>query len=305
MARKDADKRMSLKDAIQEYVKDGCSIAFSGMGGNQCVAQTYEIIRQGKKHLTLIGDSPCEPGDMLVGAGLVDRMEFAYCSYALAGVGANFRRAVEKYIPQQVELVEYSNYTIGMRFLAGSMNIPFIPTKSLLGSDLPKYNPNIKTMVDPYTNETVALVPAANPDVVIVHVNRADKRGNGQILGYAANADAIARAGKHVILTCEKIVDTEEIEKYPVLTMVPEYCVDAVVEVPYACHPWNMTYDYAYDLPFHCEQMAQFKTREGFEEWLKEWCYGVADHDEYLDKVGRKRLWELTRLERKFMKNPF
>jgi len=305
MARKDSDKRTSLKQAISEYVQDGCSISFSGMAGSQCVAHTYEIIRQGKRGLTLIGDSPCEPGDMLVGAGLVDHLELAYCGYAVAGSGNNFRRAIEEGIPKSVVLDDYSNFTIGMRYLAGAMNIPFIPTNSLLGSDLPKYNSQIKTMDDPYTGKKVALVPAANPDVAIIHVNRADKKGNGQIFGYLANADNLARAAKHTILTCEELVDTAEITKYPVLTAIPEYCVDAVVELPYASHPWNMPYAYIYDLPFHTEQLAKYATKEGFEEWLAEWCYGVQDHEEYLDKVGRKRLWELSKMERKYMKMPY
>lgn len=305
MAKKDQDKRTSLKAAIHEYVKDGCSVSFSGMAGSQCVAHSYEIIRQGIKGLTLMGDSPCEPGDMLVGAGLVDRLEIAYCAYAVAGMGNNFRRAIEDGIPQKVVLEDYSNFTMGMRFLAGAMNIPFMPTKSLLGSDLLKYNEQIKTMVDPYTGQKVALVPAANPDVAIVHVNRADRRGNGQIFGYLANADNMARAAKYTILTCEELVETEEITKYPVLTAIPEYCVDAVVELPYASHPWNMPYSYLYDLPFHTDQLAKFATREGFEQWLEEWCYGVKDHEEYLDKVGRKRLWELSKLERKYMKLPY
>lgn len=298
--RKSSDKRMTLSEAISNFVKDGCSISFSGMGGAQCVAQTYEIIRQGKKDLTIIGDSPCECGDMLVGAGLVKRMEIAWCSYAVAGLGYNFRRAIENGIPHPIELEEYSNYTIGLRFLAGALNIPYIPTKSLLGSDLPVYNKNIKEASDPYTGEKVALVPAAYPDVAIVHVSRADKRGNGQCFGFSSNAENIARAAKATILTCEELVSTDEIRDNNNLTIIPEYCVDCVVELPYACHPWNMPYAYAYDIPFHTVQLAQFRTEEGFKKWLDDWCYGVKDHEEYLEKVGEKRLRKLTSIERKF-----
>ncbi|MFZ7104566.1 MAG: CoA transferase subunit A [Peptococcaceae bacterium] len=297
-----ADKRTSLREGINRFVQDGCSLSFSGMGGAQCVAHTYEVIRQGKKDLTLIGDSPCECGDLLVGAGLIKKMEIAWCSYAVAGLGYNFRRAVENENPHSIILEEYSNYTIGLRFLAGALNVPYIPTKSLLGSDLLKYNQNILVEDDPYTGEKVALVPAAKPDVAIVHVSRADKRGNGQVFGFSSNAENIARAAKYTILTCEELVSTDEIRRNPNFTIIPEYCVDAVIELPYACHPWNMPYAYAYDMPFHSEQLARFKTKEGFAEWLQDWCFALEDHKDYLEKVGFKRLDDLRRIERRFVK---
>lgn len=298
--KKKTDKRMSLKEAIAAFVKDGDTIAFGGMGGIQCVAHAYEIIRQGKRDLTLIGDSPCEAGDLLVGAGVLKRMEIAWCSYAVAGLANNFRRAVENGIPRSIEVEDYSNFTIGLRFLAGAMNVPFLPTKSLLGSDLPKYNTRIKTMDDPYTGETVALVPAARPDVAIVHVSRSDKRGNSQMFGFSSNAENLVRAAKKVIITCEEIVSTDEVRRHPNLTIAPEYTVDAVVEVPFACHPWNMPYYYAYDIPFHMKQLAAFRTREGFEKWMDEWCFGVDSWEGYLAKVGWNRLEKLRRVERRF-----
>ena len=302
--RKDADKRMSLEEAVG-HLKDGDSLSFSGMGGAQCVAQTYEVVRQGKKHLTLIGDSPCECGDILAGTGQVDKMEIAWCSYALAGLGQNFRRAVEQEIPHRVVLEEYSNYTMGLRFLAGALNVPYMPTKSLLGSDLVQYNSNIKVEKDPYTGELIALVPAALPDVAIVHVSQADKRGNGQIFGYSANAENIARAANYTIVTCEELVSTEEICRHPELTIIPEYTVDAVVELPYACHPWNFPYCYAYDLPFHTTQIAAMKTRESFKKWMDEWCLGVKSHQEYLEKVGYQRLEKLRTVERRFCRRSY
>ncbi len=299
--RQSSDKRMSLKEAIS-HLKDGNSLAFSGMGGAQCVAQTYEIARQGQKHLTIIGDSPCECGDLLVGTGQIDRMEIAWCAYALAGLGYNFRRAVEQEIPHKIELEEYSNYTIGLRFLAGAINVPYLPSKSFLGSDLAKYNKSVKIEHDPFTNELVSLVPAARPDVAIVHVSKADKRGNAQIFGFSSNAENIARAAKYTIVTTEEIVETSEICRNSNLTIIPEYAVDAVVELPYACHPWNFPYAYAYDLPFHSQFIATIRKREGFEQWMQEWCYGVDDHEGYLKKVGYDRLDTLRRVERRFCK---
>ena len=303
--KKKTDKRMTLAEAIDTFVQDGHAISFSGMGGAQCVAHAYEIIRQGKKNLTLIGDSPCEAGDLLVGAGVLKRMEIAWCSYAVAGLAYNFRRAIEEDVPHPVELEEYSNFSAGLRFLAGAMNVPFLPTKSLLGCDLPRYNSRIKTMEDPYSGEIVALVPAAKPDVALVHVSRADKRGNSQMLGFSSNAENLVRAANHVIVTCEEIVSTGEIRRHPNLTIAPEYTVDAVVELPFACHPWNMPYAYAYDLPFHMQQLADFRTRDGFTKWLDDWCFGIESHEQYLEKVGWGRIEKLRQIERKFTRSGF
>lgn len=303
--KKQSDKRTTLAEAIRTYVSDGFTIAFSGMGGAQCVAHTYEIIRQEKKNLTLIGDSPCESGDMLIGAGCVRKAEIAWCSYAVAGLGYNFRRAVENQVPHAIELEDYSNYTIGLRFLAGAINVPFIPTRSLGGSDLPQYNKTIKEVMDPYTGEELFTVPAARPDIGIIHVSRADKRGNAQMFGFSSNAENVARSAKYTIVTCEELVTTDEIRKYPNLTIVPEYAVDAVVELPYASHPWNMPYAYAYDMPFHSTQLAQFENREGFLNWLEEWCFSLDNHEAYCRKVGWDRLAKLQRLERKFCKLPY
>lgn len=299
-SKKSVDKRMSLKEAISRFVFDGCSIAFSGMGGQQVVAPTYEIIRQGQKDMTLIGDSPCDCADHLLGTGQIKRIEVAWLSFAVAGVSPNYRRAVEKGIPRKIEVREFSNYSMGLRFLAGAMNVPFMSTRSLIGSSIVEYNDMIKVIEDPYKSEKVAVVPAAIPDVAIVHVNRADKLGNAQYLGFSSNAENIARAAKRTIITCEDLISTEEIKKNPTFTTVPQYVVDAVVEVPYCSHPWNMAYAYAYDLPFHMEMMAEIVTVEGFKRWMDKWAFGCKDHEEYCEKVGWSRLRKLSEVEKQF-----
>jgi glutaconate CoA-transferase subunit A len=296
------DKRMSLKEAIASFVPDGALVAVGGMGGMQCVAHTYEIIRQGKKDLTVYGDSPCEPADMLIGAGCVKKVEVGWLGYAVAGIGMNYRRAVEQAIPRTIEVEEYSNYTIGLRLLAGALAIPFMPTLSLTGSDIPVYNKRVMTTKDPYSGEDVTVVPAVMPDVGIVHVHRADIRGNSQILSFSSNGENIARASKHTIITCEEIISTEDVRQTNQYTIIPEYCVDAVVELPFASHPWNMPYCYAYDIPFHMEEMKAYDTREGFLKWLDEWCFAINGHEDYLAKVGWERLNRLKRIERKFCK---
>ncbi len=301
--KKSLDKRTTLKEAISKYVFDGCSIAFSGMGGEQVVAPTYEIVRQGQMNLTLMGDSPCEVGDYLVGTGQINRIEVAWLAFAVAGVSPNYRRAVEEGLPHKIEVREFSNYTMGLRFLAGAMGLPFMVTKSLAGTSVGKYNDMIKVIDDPYEGKKVALVPAARPDVAIVHANRADLLGNTQFIGFSSNAENIARAATRTIVTCEKIVSTDEIKKAPTLTTVPQYVVDAVVELPFCSHPWNMPYAYAYDLPFHMKMMAEIDTADGFKSWIDEWAFGCKDHEEYCEKVGWARLKKLAQIERKFCKS--
>lgn len=303
--RKQADKRMSLTDAVKKFVHEGSSVSFGGMGGTQCVAHAYEIARQRIGNLTLICESPAEPADILIGAGCVKKAEIAWIAYAVAGLAYNYRRSIENSIPNKIELEEYSNYGMSLRFLAGAMGVPFMPTKTFLGSDFPVYNDKIKETTDPYTGEKVCLVPAATPDVALIHCTRADKHGNGQYFGISASAENIARAAKHTILTCEHIVDEDLIRKTPNLTIVPGYTVDAVCEVPFASHPWNMAYDYAYDIPFHSKQMAAFRTREGFLEWMDEYCYGVDNWEGYLRKVGYERLMKLQQVEQRFNPNVY
>ena len=250
-----------------------------------------------------MGDSPCECADYLVGTGQVRRVELAWLAFAVAGVSPNYRRSVESGIPQKIEVCEFSNYTMGLRFLAGAMGLPFMVTKSLMGSSIEKYNPLIKTMDDPYTGQKVALVPAANPDVAVVHVNRADELGNSQYLSFSSNAENIARAAKRTIITCEELISKEEVKKTPTYTIIPQYVVDAVVELPYGCHPWNMPCSYAYDIPFHMEMMAEIESETGFKRWLEKWAFGCKDHEDYCEKVGWGRLNKLSKIEKKFCRS--
>jgi len=290
-------KITTLEKAVNILLHDGDSLTVGGIGVREPMAAVYEIIRQSKRDLTLITDSKMDSGCMLIGAGCIRKLESAYCWIGNVGSGINFRRAVEKGIPVKLEVEEYSNYTASLRFLAGAMDIPFMPTTSLLGSDLPNYNPQIKIISDAYEGKPVALVPAAKPDVAIIHVQRADKLGNGQIWGVTTNDINIARAAKKVILTCEELVPTSQIRKNPNMTAIPHYCVDAVVEVPYGSHPFFVTGHYWCGLPFRGDFMKSNDTHENFEKWLEEWVFGVEDFDRYLDKVGRDRLQKLTEME--------
>ena len=200
------DKRMNLKEAVQTYLHDGDSFTVGGIAAREPMAVAYEIIRQRKKDLNFVTATTTDLANLLIGAGCVGKVEAAYIWIGVIGNGLNFRRAVEKGIPRKIEVEEYSNFGASLRFLAGAMGIPYMPTYSMLGSDIPKYNPRIKITDDPYTGQKVALVPAANPDVAFIHVQRCDQAGNCQIWGVTANDANIARAAKKVVITCEEII---------------------------------------------------------------------------------------------------
>lgn len=298
------DKQTTLAEAIKTHLPSGSSVSFGGLGARDPFAPAYEMIRQGINDLTLMTTSIMDIGNIIIGAGCVSKVEGAYVWIGSVGSGLNYRRAVEKGIPCKVETEEYSNYGASLRFLAASMNVPFLPTKSMIGTDLPTYNDKIKLINDPYTNEPVALVSAASPDVVFIHVQKADTAGNGQIWGILMNDPTLARAAKKVILTCEEIVSNREIRQLSNLTAIPSYCVDAVIEVPFCSHPmWTAGY-YWCDLPFRRNFMLYNKTQEGFDKWLKEWVLDVPNWEAFLDKLGRDRLEKIVRMERDNYKIP-
>lgn len=292
------DKRMSLKEAIKKFVTDGAKITLGGFCGRNAQAAAYEIIRQKKRDLTFIDDSPTDQLDMLTGAGCIKKVEIAWHGASLLSLADNFRRALEKGVPHRIEVEDYSNFAMGLRFLAAAMDVPFMPVRSLLGTDIPKYNKRIVITEDPYEKKPIALVPAAHLDVAIIHVQRADISGNAQIWGGLANDENKARAAKHTIITCEEIIPKEEIIRIPNRTVIPFYCVDAVVEVPFGSHPW-FCYGYYYDdLPFYRDYANYNETRESFLKWLDEWVLSCEDHTEYCNKLGWNRLSELSRMGR-------
>ncbi|HAX98159.1 MAG TPA: CoA transferase subunit A [Candidatus Atribacteria bacterium] len=291
------DKRMTLEDAVNEYVKDGCSIAYGAIAGREPMAVSYEIVRQRKKNLEFITDTTVDAAEILIAGGCLKKVECAYIWIGVVGSGLNYRRAMEEGIPNYLETEEYSNFGCSMRFLAGAMNVPYMPIKSLLGTDIIKHNPKIKTVDDFYGTGPLAFVPAARPDVAFIHVQRADKMGNAQIWGMIGNDDNLSRSAKRVILTCEEIIPTSEIRKIPNMTVIPSYCVKAVVEVPFCCHPLPVSGYYWMDIPFRREIVKASKTREGIVSWIDEWILKTKNFDSYKEKVGADRLARLHEME--------
>ncbi len=290
-------KVLTLEEAVCRYVYDGCSIALGAIVSREPMAVASEIVRQKKKDLTFVNDSSVDPAELLIAAGCIRRVEDAYIWMGGVGPAHNYRRAVQEGIPHYLEIEEYSNYGISLRFMAGAMGVPFLPTKSMLGSDMVAHNPRIKVIPDPYGGKPVALVPASRPDVAFIHAQRADAEGNAQIWGMVGNDDNIARAAKAVVITCEEIVPTSEIRKIPNMTAIPSYCVSAVVKVPFCCHPLSVSGYYWLDQPFRRSFSKASKTREGVVAWIDEWVYDLKNHEEYMNKVGMDRLSKLRQME--------
>ncbi|MFC6873001.1 CoA transferase subunit A [Halobellus marinus] len=294
-ARSRRDKTTDLATAIDEYVADGASVAFGGMGGRDPEAAAREIVRQEKTGLTVLDDARTTLFDIMVGAGCVDRYTGSWVGTSLISQGFNVRRAVEEAVPHHLEMRDLSNFGSSLMFLAGAMDVPFVPTRSMVGTDIPNHNPDVEVVADPLgSGDDLALVPAAQPDVAIIHVQRADPLGNAQIWGNVVNDHLKARAADHVVITCEEVVPTETIRRHPEATRIPCYAVDAVVEVPFGSHPWHCYGYYYADLPFYREYGLKSQEREGFLEWTDEW---VVPHEEYLEKLGADRLATLEEME--------
>lgn len=293
MPKPEGEKVMTMKEAVEKFIHDGDTVWLGGLIHCQPHAAQHEIIRQGKRNLTaiaLVTDLIC-----LVAAGLVKRIISSYTS-------AIQYRSYDESLPKlsedkgaPVELEEYSNFGISMRLLAGSLGVPFIPTRTLLGSDFMKVSPNIKVMECPYTKQRVALVPALNPDVAVIHSQRADPLGNVQRWGVLGVDDVTANASKRVIASVEEVVSADVIRHDPNRTIVPSFKVDCVVEEPWGAHPWNVVGFYDLDPVFFLQYSPPI--REKIETYMEEWVYGVKDRQEYIRKYartfGKDRLEEL------------
>jgi glutaconate CoA-transferase, subunit A len=282
-------KIMTLKDAISTLISDGDSIV---MGA--CLepmipfAAGYEIIRQRKKGLTLIGPISDILFDMLIGAGSVDKIIAAWSGNVSAGLGYNYRRSVEKGIPHKIAVEDHSNFSIGLALLAGAMGVPFLPTKSLLGTDLLRSNRNFKEDISPFGNDKLVYVPALQPDVAILGVQRSDEEGNAHFWGNVGVAQDAALASKKVILLAEEIVPRETIVSDPNRVLVPGFKVTAVVHCPAFCHPSPMPGYYKRDHEFFHDYHRETKTVDGFQSWLEKWVFPFENHEEYIKNLGSR-----------------
>ncbi len=289
--RKLVDKRMSEQEAISRFVYDGCYIGTELYGTVRCpMSVSRELVRQGKKDLRVCGQGVLEL-DLWMAAGLVKKLDITYIGLEVYGTSNALRRAVES--GQIEKCVEWSNASISWRMKATAMGVPFLPARSMLGTDMVRYS-SAKVIEDPFTGLKVCLLPALILDVAIIHVHRADKFGNAQIEGITGFGAEMARACKRLILSAEQIVDTDEIRKFPDRTVIPYYLVDAVVHAPFGSHPGEMAYVYGRDEPIIKEWVESSRTAEGAKAYLDKYVYGVKNHQEYLELLGQERLDKLV-----------
>jgi acyl CoA:acetate/3-ketoacid CoA transferase alpha subunit len=290
-SRKLEDKLMTEQEAISKFVYDGCYIGTELYGTVRCpMSLARELVRQGKKDLRVCGQGVLEL-DLWMAAGLVKKLDITYIGLEVYGTSRALRRAVES--GQITTCVEWSNASISWRMKATAMGVPFLPTRSMLGTDMIKYS-SAKVVEDPFTGLKVCLLPALILDVAIIHVHRADRYGNAQIEGITGFGAEMARAAKRLIISAEEIIPNEEIRKYPDRTIIPYYLVDAVVHAPFGSHPGEMAYIYGRDEPVIKEWVESSQTAEGAKAYLDKYVYGVTNHQEYLKLIGEQRLTQLV-----------
>ncbi|MFZ1953982.1 MAG: CoA-transferase [Desulfobacterales bacterium] len=302
------NKVMDLRTAIRRFVNADAHISIGGFTLNRNpMAAVYEIIRQRITGLHVYAHSNGQGVDELVGAGCVSRLEIAYAgSGRFAPTCIRFRKAVEN---RSLAVEDYSNYQMTLRFMAGSMGVPFLPTRSGLGTsiidkwgfpaELRKTDPKIPNqklvvMENPLDGwgdaDRVVLVPAINPDVTILHVQKTDAQGTVRIEGLAFADVEQAKAARHLIVTCEELVDVDDLRSAPDQNQIPFFCVDAVVPVPWGAFPTACYRYYDYDPVYLNQYRLAAMDDERYRTYLEMFVYGVPDHQTLIERVGPRRI---------------
>ena len=283
---------MSLSEAVQRFVPDDSSVAM-GLSLESLIpfAAGHEIIRQRKRNLCLIGPISDILFDQVIGAGCVRQIKAAWVGNVITGSGYNFRRAYEQ---KRLAVEDHSNLTMTMALRAGAMGVPFMPSKTALGSDLPRSNPGLKTIVCPFTGEPLMAVSAIRPDVCIIAVQRADPFGNAHAWGNLGLGKEACLASEHIILTAERIVAPEVIGSDPNRVLTPGFRVSAVVHEPWGAHPSPMPGFYNRDHQAFVDYQQASRTAEGYNRWKATWIDGVSDRRQYVDRLGSERMQSLA-----------
>ncbi len=296
------DKVMTVTDAVTRFVRDGDYFATGGFGANRIPsAVCHEILRQKKQRLGFSGHTTTHDFQILCAGNLTGRgqtlakVDAAYIvGLEARGLSSHARRVMES---GTVEVAEWSNYTLALRYTAAAMGVPFVPARSLMGTDTLTHCP-AKLITCPFTGEKLVAVPALYPDVAAIHVHEADRYGNCRFTGTSVADFDLARAAKRVIITCERLVPHEEMRRDPHRTQIPFLCVDAVCEVPYGSYPGNMPGEYFSDEDHLKLWMEAEKDQAAFQQFLEDHIFGVRDFTEYLDMCGGvRRLQELRHRE--------
>ncbi len=285
--RRPQPKLLSSKEAVSSLVSDGDYIVYdfsSLTRGPQALVR--EVIRQRKKDLWIGAEFTLHESALLVGAGCASRIDVGFLGY-----GNYIGQAV---CDGRVKVYEWTNGGLALRMLAGARGVPFLPTRDLLGTDNLSVSA-ARVIADPFTGDPVCLVPALNPDVAFIHVHQADVYGDARIFGTNLFALEAAMASHRVIVSAEEIVEPDEFRKDPMRTTIPYFLVDAVVHAPFGAYPGSMPARYEIDLA-HVDRLNAIRTEDQMRSYLDEFIFGVADHEEFLDrKVGAARMKELRR----------
>ncbi len=284
------NKLCSLSEAIAQNVHDGDCVYLAGFTHLIPFAAGHEIIRQGRKDLILARATPDLVYDQMVAAGCAKKVIFSYMGNPGVGSLKVLRRLVET---GQIEWEEYSHFGMITRLQAGAAGLPFLPMNQTAAPDLERANPLYQRVTDPYSGREVIVVPPLHPDVAVVHVQRADARGNAQIWGIIGEQKEAAFAAQRVVLTAEEIVDEAVIRADPNRTLIPEFIVDAVVHVPYCAHPSYTQGYYDRDNELYLQWDEISETNEAVKAYLQEWVYDLPDRAAYLDKLGAETLARL------------
>jgi glutaconate CoA-transferase, subunit A len=274
-----------MREAVSEHVRDGDTVVIEGFTHLICFAAGHEIIRQRRRNLTLCRLTPDLIYDQMIAAGCARKLVFSWAGNPGAGSLHGFRRAVEGNDPA-LELEEYSHFGMVARLSAGAARLPFWTLRNYMGTDLPAVNPLIRSVTCPYTGEVLATVPALNPDVTIIHAQRADDQGNTQIWGLLGVQKESAFASGRVIVVVEELVEPETIRGDPNRTLIPGLIVNAVVVEPWGAHPSYAQGYYDRDNEFYIAWEAISRDPSAMARYLDEFVYGVADRAEYVARCG-------------------
>jgi glutaconate CoA-transferase subunit A len=296
------DKVTTVAEAVTRLVRDGEYLAVGGFGADRIpTAVLHEILRQGKQDLGLAGHTATHDFEILCAGNLMgrgrtlNRVEIAYVvGLEARGLSPHARRVMES---GEVASTEWSNYALAVRLRAAAMGVPFLPARTMLGTDTFRHS-GARVIECPFTGERLAALPALYPDVAAIHVHEADRYGNCRIRGTTVADLDLARAARRLIITCERLIPNDEIRRDPSRTVIPFFCVDAVCEVPYGSYPANMPYEYFSDEDHLRRWFEAEKDPDQFGHFLNHYIFGVHHFNEYLERCGGlERLRQLRQQE--------
>jgi len=292
------DKTMTLDDAVRRFVHSGSTVSIEGFTHAIPTAAGHEIIRQGITGLTLVRMTADIIVDQMLAANCIDTLVSSFIGNSSAGSLGEMRRRIEREEPAPLKFIEYSHHGLVCRYIAGAKRLPFYPIHSYFGTDLPTINDELRIVTSPFplddgTFEQIYVVPPINPDVTIIHAQRADRAGNVQMWGLTGVQAEAVFAARTAIVTVEEIVDDEVVRSDPNRTIIPSHAIDAVVLVPMGAHPSFAQGYYDRDNDFYRAWAGISADPATLQEWLQKWVYGTADHREYVALLGdatRERL---------------